>query len=229
VVSEKLARAIWGGADAALGKHVRVVPNEPWREIVAWSATCIRQASIGRPRNGLCAAEPSLTYWIGRNASFRRAQRAPSAPLASLEDVQRAVSAWTATCARASGHEWKTPYRQNLARAVAHARAAHHTARWRSARPARIYAVISHRLAQRTREIACALRSGGRRQIQRMRWRVLLLVAVGVALGPRRRGGAHAVHDAMLFGVPRWTRRLRGRYGGLVGAALLAGYLPRAA
>src|SRR5262249_46376151 len=34
MISENLARELWGTADAALGKHIREIPSMPWFEIV---------------------------------------------------------------------------------------------------------------------------------------------------------------------------------------------------
>jgi len=230
VVSEKLARAIWGGADAALGKHVRVVPNEPWREIVGVVGD-VHQTSLDRPAEETVYVpqNPRLTYWIGRNASFVvRSARVGTAGF--LEDVQRAVSAVDRDLALARVGTMEDAYRQNLARRSLTLALLTITATMAFALGLLgIYAVISHRLAQRTREIGVRIALGaGDGQIQRMLLgRVLLLVAVGVALGL---GGAAALTrfmTSMLFGVTALDApTFAAVTAALVGAALLAGYLP---
>ncbi len=55
IVSENLARESWGSAQAAIGKHLRIMPLQPWVEVVG-VAQDVRQ-------NGVDAEAPATVYW----------------------------------------------------------------------------------------------------------------------------------------------------------------------
>src|SRR5579862_6019639 len=55
MVSESLAREMWGTPSAALGKHLHEIPNMPWNEVVG-VVQDVRE-------NGLQQAAPEIVYW----------------------------------------------------------------------------------------------------------------------------------------------------------------------
>jgi predicted permease len=55
IVSENLAREMWGSASAALGRRIRPEPNDVWREVVG-VVSDVRD-------NGIHEAAPPIVYW----------------------------------------------------------------------------------------------------------------------------------------------------------------------
>jgi putative ABC transport system permease protein len=55
IVSENLARELWGQPGAAIGKRIRQTPNDPWREIIGVAGD-VRD-------DGVQKAVPSFVYW----------------------------------------------------------------------------------------------------------------------------------------------------------------------
>jgi hypothetical protein len=55
IVSENLARELWGTPAEALGKRIRSVPTKPWREVIGVVAD-VREL-------GVHEAAPTLAYW----------------------------------------------------------------------------------------------------------------------------------------------------------------------
>ena len=64
MVSENLARELWGSPSAALGKRLREFPDMPWREVVG-VVEDVRE-------NGVQDKAPAIVYW----PSMRRYLRA---------------------------------------------------------------------------------------------------------------------------------------------------------
>jgi putative ABC transport system permease protein len=62
MISENLARALWGSPQAALGKRIRDVPVDPWREIVGVVEN-VRYDGLEHP-------SPTAVYWPAAMAHF---------------------------------------------------------------------------------------------------------------------------------------------------------------
>ena len=63
MVSENMAREMWGDPAAALGKHIREGLSEPWREVVGVAADVHETASH--------AKAPATVYWPALMNNFR--------------------------------------------------------------------------------------------------------------------------------------------------------------
>jgi predicted permease len=96
LVSENLARELWGSAQGAIGKRLQTLPGAPWHEVIGVVAD-VRE-------NGAQKPAPSIVYWPAYEQNPYREQRSyvartitlvvrtPRAGSGSLlTDVQRAV------------------------------------------------------------------------------------------------------------------------------------------
>src|SRR5437016_1440095 len=122
VVSENLARELWGTPAAAIGKRFQVIPKMPWVEVVG-VVEDVRQ-------NGVSETAPAIVYWPAlhddshgsdrimyatRSATFIvRSDRAGSESF--LNQVQRAVWSVNANLPVSSAQTMQDIYSQSLAR-----------------------------------------------------------------------------------------------------------------
>src|SRR5690606_8908727 len=91
LVSESFARREWGSAASALGKKLRMIPTEPWREVVGVVGDIRHENLDGEDADAvyLTLGEP-LAEYMGRTATFAiRSERVGTAGF--LQDLQRAV------------------------------------------------------------------------------------------------------------------------------------------
>jgi predicted permease len=230
VVSENLARAIWGEPRAALGKRLRIFDNEPWREIVGVVGD-VHQFALDRPAEQTIYLPQNhfLAQYMSRAVRFvLRSDRVGTAGF--LEDVQRAIWSVNGNLPLASVETMGDVYRRALARTSLTLTLLAITATMALALGLLgIYGVISYTLAQRTRELGVRIALGARdAQLKRMLLgRILLLVVVGVGVGL---GGAAALTrlmKSMLFGVTALDPpTFAAMAAALVAVAILAGYLP---
>ena len=92
IVSENMAREVWGDARAALGRRIRANANDPWREIVGVVGD-IHDDGMHEP-----APDNSVLAGLGgelwRTPTVVQEQR-PS----SFAALARAATAFSATCA----------------------------------------------------------------------------------------------------------------------------------
>ncbi|HET8696126.1 MAG TPA: ABC transporter permease [Gammaproteobacteria bacterium] len=230
LVSENLARAVWGEPQAALGKGLRFLPTDPWSEIVGVVGD-VHQTSLDRRAEETVYLPQShlMAQWMSRYVSLVvRSDRMGTSGF--LEEVQRTVWSVNAELPLASVRTLGDAHRQSLARTSLTLVLLAITASMALALGLLgIYGVISHALAQRTREIGVRMALGARHvQLKRLLLgRVLVLVAVGVAVGL---GGAAAVTrlmSSMLFGVTALDApTFAAMAAALVTVAIVAGYLP---
>jgi predicted permease len=230
VISESVARREWGSAAAAVGKRVRRGPQSPWIEIIGVAAD-IRHDGIDQPAPDTIylTANEFLAQFTSRTVNFFiRSDRVGTAGF--LDEIGRAVWSVNGSLPLGSVQTLGDVYDRSMARtsltlvllAITGAMAL-------LLGMIGIYGVISYILAQRTREIGIRMALGARSAaIKRLLLgNVLVLVAIGVAVGL---GGAAALArfmDSLLFGVSSLDLTTYTLVAlALAVTAAVAGYLP---
>jgi predicted permease len=236
MVSDSLARELWGQPAAALGKRIRENNNGAWREVVG---------VVGDVRDeGLDKKAPTSVYWpmlmtrfeadengvsVRRTMNYViRSHRTGSNGFA--DEVGRAVWAINPNLPLAGIRPLDAIVAKSMARtsftlvmlAIAGAMALLLGA-------AGIYGVISYSVSQRTREIGIRMALGAQRQevTQLFVRHGLGLTAIGMACGLAAAIALARVMGSLLFGVsPIDPMTYVAVCAGLAGAALLASYLP---
>jgi predicted permease len=234
MVSENLARELWGDPAKALGKRIRENLNGTWREVVGVVADV-------RDR-GVSQAAPATAYWpmllrdfVGEKTyTFRsmafiiRSSRAGAATF--VKDLQQAVWSVNASLPLANVRTMQDNYRRSLARtsfalvmlAIAGVMAL-------VLGLTGIYGVISYSVSQRTREIGIRRALGAQsEQVAGMFVRHgMRLAAIGIAIGLFAAAALARFMTSLLFDVRPLDPVT---YGGvsliLALAAVLASYLP---
>jgi len=228
LVSENLARELWGEPAAALGKRIR--HGGDWSEIVG-----VVQDTHD---NGLQEAAPTTTYWPAYMKQFDVAQpnvafaiRSPLAGRASfIREIEQAVWSVNGSLPLANPTTLSTYYDRSLARtsftlvmlAIAGAAAL-------VLGVVGLYGVISYVVSQRRREIAIRLALGARqRDVTRTFVRYgASLAAVGVLLGLGAAAGVTRFMGALLYGVGALDPLTYAAVALALGtAAVLASWLP---
>jgi len=236
LVSENLARELWGSPSAALGKRFRQVPGDPWREVIG---------VIGDVRdNGVNEKAPATVYWppnrefnlpgfrglfAVRSVTF--VVRSPRAGTETfLNQVRRAVWSVNSSLPVASVRTMQEVYDQSLSRTsftlvmlgIAGAMAM-------VLGIIGIYGVISYAVSQRRREIGIRLALGVQRgDLTRMFVRYgTVLAVIGVAIGLAAAVGLSRLMSSLLFGIsPLDPLTYAAVSLVLVAAVVLASYLP---
>jgi predicted permease len=234
VVSENLARELWGQPGAAIGKQIRQTSEDPWREIIGVAAD-VRDDGVQKPA-------PSFVYWpalmdqfwgdkpnVVRGGVFLiRTSRAATESL--LAESRQAIWSVLANLPVYQVRTMADLNAKSMARtsftlvllAIAGAMAL-------VLGVVGIYGVIAYAVSQRTREIgiriALGAPSGG---LQRMFvGQGLILAAIGAAAGLAAAVGLTRLMKALLFGVEALdpvTYALVSVV--LIAAAALASYVP---
>jgi predicted permease len=234
IITENMARELWGSPAAAIGKRIRENPGGPWRMVVG---------VVGDVHDdGLDKKPASVAYWpwlmkdfegspdrVDRSEAFIiRSSRAASAGF--LKDVEHAVWSVNANIPIARVRTLEQIYRKSLARtsftlamlSIAGAMAL-------LLGVVGIYGVISYSVSQRTREIGIRVALGARQQeLTRMFVRHgLLLAAIGVGCGLASAAALTRLMSSLLFNVSPVDPASYGAVAaGLVAAAVLASYFP---
>jgi ABC-type antimicrobial peptide transport system permease subunit len=210
MVSENLARELWGTPDAAIGKRFQRIPKMPWVEVIG-VVEDVRQ-------NGVNEKAPAIVYWpalhddsYGSNRTINatryatfivRSNRAGSESF--LSQVQQAVWSVNASLPVSSPQTMQDIYSQSLARtsftlvmlAIAGSMAL-------ALGIIGIYGVISYAIAQRTREIGIRLALGSPKD--ELKWMfvrsALALTGVGVAIGLAAAAGLTQFMKTLLYGI----------------------------
>jgi predicted permease len=228
VVSENLARELWGEPLAALGKRIRWNASGPWLEIVG--VTQDIYYSLYRPasRSMHQPIVPVRGDGLRTTTYVIRSDRAGTESLAN--EIRQAVWASNPDLTVYEVRTLQQHYSDSLARtsfmlvllAISGVMALFLSV-------VGIYGVISYIVSQRTREIGIRLAFGAQQDaVKRMFVRYAFAVAaIGIALGL---GGAAAFSrflSSLLFGVPPLDlTTYLAVIGVLLAAVLLAAYLP---
>jgi predicted permease len=235
IVSESLARELWGSPRAAIGKHFREWDSMPWHEVVG-VVQDVRE-------NGVDQVSPATVYWpsmmrdLFGPGSFdaRRtvyfALHTPRAGTQSLlSDMQQAVWSVNANLPVAEISTMQDIYSDSMARtsftlvmlAIAGTMAL-------ALGILGIYGVISYAVAQRTREIGIRMALGANKS--ELVWMfvrsALVLTGLGTAVGLGAAATLMRLMQTLLFGIsPIDPVTFTAVPVALVAAAALASYLP---
>jgi predicted permease len=207
ILSESLARVMFGSPQAAIGKRIREF--KPWHEVVGVVADV--------HENGIDQPSPAMVYWppkpgdipgletidFARGATFvMRSERAGTEELVS--EAERAVWRVNANLPVAAERTMEEIASQSLARtsftltmlAIAGSMAL-------VLGVIGIYGVISYTVSQRRREIGIRLALGAQRS--GLRWMfvrsALALTAIGVVIGMGAAAALTQLMKSLLFGV----------------------------
>ncbi len=234
MVSENMARELWGQPGAAIGKRVREGLKAPWREVVG---------VVNDERDdGVNQKAPAVVFWpilmdnFGGNQTFVdrslayivRSGRTGSRGF--LNEIGRAVWSVNPNLPLADVHTLQEIYNKSMARtsftlvmlAIAGGMAL-------LLGVVGIYGVISYSVSQRTREIGIRMALGARKE-ELMRMFVgqgLRLALIGVACGLVAAVGLTRLIKSLLYEVnPLDPVTFISVALGLVLAAALASYVP---
>jgi putative ABC transport system permease protein len=236
MVSENLAREMWGDPRAALGKRIRVGTTDAWREIVGVVEDVYD--------DGVQMKQPKMAYWpalmdgwlFGGQHGFVqsvgmfaiRSNRAGTEAL--LADTRQVIWSVNGKQPIFLATTMKELYDQSIARtsftlvmlAIAGGMAL-------VLGIVGIYGVIAYAVSQRTREIGIRMALGAQPSgLLRMYVRHgLLLAAIGAAIGLAAAAGLTRLMSSLLFGVTALDPVTYAAVSALlILAALLASYLP---
>jgi predicted permease len=235
MVSENLARELWGTPSAAVGKRFREFPRMPWREVIG----VVQDVH----ENGVHEKAPAIVYWPSmmnflygpsavdtvRTMTFAiRSDR--TATEGFLNEVRQAVWSVNSSLPLASVRAMQEIYGQSLARTsftlvmlgIAGAMAL-------VLGIIGIYGVMSYAVSQRRREIGIRLALGAQQsELRRMFVRSgLALAGIGVAIGLGAAVGVMGLMKSLLFGIRPLDRvTYIALPVVLVAAAVLASYVP---
>jgi predicted permease len=204
LVSENLAREVWGSPADALGKRIRVGgPQSPWREVIG-VAQDVRDDSVD-------AAAPAIVYFsalFSRDGVTRATTFVVRSPLAGtaafLQQVRQAVWANNPTLPVGATQTMRDVYERSLARptftllmlglAGGVALALGFIG---------IYGLISYTVTQRRREIGIRLALGAQQAEVRRRFvrHGVILTSVGVGIGVGAAVAVTRLMTSLLFEV----------------------------
>jgi predicted permease len=234
LVSENLARELWGSPSAAIGKRIHENPKAKLREIVG-VVSDERDDGVNQP-------SPAVAFWplmmdefegnkpfVQRGGAFMiRSSRTGSSGF--VQDVSRAVWSINPELPLAYVRTMREVYDKSLARtSFALVMLALAGAMALLLGLVGIYGVISYSVSQRKREIGIRMALGSpQMDVTRLfLWDGLRLSAVGVACGLAAAAASTRLMSSLLFQVsPLDPLTYIGVACALVGAAALASFLP---
>jgi predicted permease len=235
LLSDNLARELWGTPSAAVGKRIREFSGMPWQDVIG----VVQNVA----ENGVDQKPPEIVYWpsIGpniygpsplnaiRTVTFVvRSKRAGTESF--LNQIRQAVWSVNSNLPVASVRTMQEVYGESLARTsftlvmlgIAGSMAL-------VLGVIGIYGVISYAVSQRRREIGIRLALGAQQaELRRMFVRSgLALAGIGVAIGLSAAAGLMRLMKSLLFGIsPLDPLTYASVPIVLVAAAVLASYLP---
>ena len=233
LLSESLAREMWGAPTAAIGKRLREFPLMPWHEVIG----VVQEVH----EKGVQEKAPEIVYWpafvgdlygpdspLATMTFVVRSERAGSQGL--LNEVRQAVWSVNSNLPLASVRTMQEVYDASLARTsftltmlgIAGAMAL-------SLGLIGIYGVVSYLVSQRHREFGIRLALGAQSGavLQMVLWQVAILVLAGVVIGIGTALGLTRLMRSLLFGVSAHDpMTFASVAAALICVALLASYLP---
>ncbi len=235
IVSEGLARELWGSPQAAIGKHFREFESSPWYEVVG-VVQDVRE-------NGVDQVSPATVYWpplmgnpavpaeLGAWRSVYFAIRSDRAGTQTfVNEMQEAVWSVNANLPVAEISTMQDVYSDSMARtsftlvmlAIAGTMAL-------ALGILGIYGVISYAVSQRTREIGIRMALGAKKT--ELAWMfvrsALILTGVGTAVGLGAAAAVMRLMRTLVFGIsPLDPITFTAVPIAMVAAAALASYLP---
>jgi predicted permease len=235
IVSESLARELWGSPQAALGKRFQEYSGMPWHEVVG-VVQDVRE-------NGVNQVSPATVYWpsltgdpsapekLGAWRTVYFAMRSNrAATQAFINEMQQAVWSVNSNLPVAEISTMQDIYSESMARtsftlvmlAIAGAMAL-------ALGILGIYGVISYAVSQRTREIGIRMALGAKKS--ELVWMfvrsALVLTGVGTAVGLGASAALMRLMRTLLFGIsPFDPVTFTAVPVALIAAAALASYLP---
>jgi predicted permease len=235
IVSESLARELWGSPQAAIGQHFREFESAPWQEVVG-VVQDVRE-------NGVDQVSPATVYWpsLMGNPSVAEKQFAwrsvyfairsnRAGTQAFISEMQQAVWSVNSNLPVAEISTMQDIYSDSMARtsftlvmlAIAGTMAL-------ALGILGIYGVISYAVSQRTREIGIRMALGAKRSglVWMFVRSALVLTAIGTAVGLGAAATLMRLMRTLLFGIsPLDPITFTAVPVALVAAAALASYLP---
>ena len=235
MVSENLARELWGSPGAAIGKRFREYPSMPWHEVVG----VVQDVS----ENGVDQISPATVYWPSmmrdiygpgsldaRRTVYFAVRSSRAGTQALMNEMQRAVWSVNANLSIAAIITMQDIYSQSMARtsftlvmlAIAGTMAL-------GLGILGIYGVISYAVSQRRREIGIRMALGANKS--EVLWMfvrsALVLTGVGTAVGLGAAAALMRLMRTLLFGIsPLDPITFIAVPIVLIAASVLASYLP---
>jgi predicted permease len=235
MISENLAREMWGSPPAALGKRIREFPGMAWHEVIG-VAQDVHEDGIQKKAPeivywpsmmenlfgpGTVLAWPSVTFVV-------RSDRAGTEGF--LSEVRQAVWSVNASLPVASVRTMQDVYDRSLANssftlvmlAIAGSMAL-------VLGIIGIYGVFSYAVSQRRREIGIRLALGARQAVLKRMFvrQALVLAGMGVVIGVAASAGLMRMMKSLLFGISASDPLTYAAVAMLLAvAAALASYLP---
>jgi predicted permease len=235
MISENLARELWGTPSAAIGKRLREFPKMPWHEVIG----VVQDVRA----NGVQEKAPEIVYWPPMVADLftsgaPTAVRTVTFALRSdrsgtegfLNEVRQAVWSVNASLPLANVRTMQAVYGKSVARtsftlvmlAIAGSMAL-------ALGIIGIYGVISYTVSQRRREIGIRLALGAQRGdvLQMVLSQGAKMTVLGVVIGLGGAFGLTRLMTSLLFGVSPLDALTFGAVAALLMVvALAASYLP---
>lgn len=236
LVSENLARELWGSPSAALSKRIREAPSMPWSEVIG-VAQDVHETGVDQKAPATVYWPPLVTGFFGstqktiaiRDITFViRSDRAGTESF--INQVRQAVWSVNASLPVASVQTMQEIYDRSMARtsftlvmlAIAGAMAL-------VLGIIGLYGVIAYAVSQRRREIGIRLALGAEPgELKKMFVRNgLVLASIGVAIGLCAAAGLMGLMKSLLFGISPFDPLTYAAVPVvLIAAAMLASYLP---
>jgi putative ABC transport system permease protein len=234
LISENMAREVWDNPRAALGKRIRSVRADDWREVIGVVAD-VRDDGIDQPA-------PTITYWPLLRRNFGNAETAVTRSVAFVirtpragsvrlrQQLQQAIASANANLPVADVKTLETVYNRSLARtSFTLALLAIAGGMSLLLGVVGLYGVISYSVSQRTREIGIRIALGAPLgDVARMYIRHgLVLSGIGEVCGLAMALSLTRLMKSLLYGVSPADPMTYGAVSaGLILAAALASYLP---
>jgi putative ABC transport system permease protein len=204
MVSDSWARAMWGSAEAALGKGVRMTPAEPWAEVVGVTADVHHESLVERQENTVyLTLGERMAPFMSRTVTFVvRSERVGTPGFA--ESLQRAVWALEpdvplARVERMADLRDRAMARTELTLVLIGINGTMAALLGLIG----IYGVTSYVVSQRFREMGIRMALGAQALTlwRMLLGRVALLTAAGIAAGVVTAAGLSRLMTPLLFGV----------------------------